>query len=323
MSTFATGSANFYGGFPSVAAGFNNRLVYAPGGYTVGTDAPTLRIYDGQFDRPLATLPNTSGGVVPKAVMTVLTANGVVYIATFDSGTSSADWVGRVFSLDVESGQMTPVGLPLTTGYLPYALCWHAGQLWCGTHRQSSAVSGKIFRIRPGIDTDWTLDYTLSSSSVASCSSLWAYGGKLYVGTTNAAASFAKVLVRDTAGAYTTSLTASGGTAAANNGFPSMADFGGNLYAGFFNADTPAVSKIYKYDGSSWSTAYTGSGSTIVPYVGLFSDLTSFFAIGGGVGYSAVLLKTTDGTSWTDESVFLSQGSPASTGLPAFGVVVH
>lgn len=323
VTAFATGSTAWSGGFPGSVTGFANHMVYAPGGYTVGTDSPTLRIYDGLFDRPIATIPNTSANAVPKAVMTTLTANGVVYVATFDSGTSSADWVGRVFSLNVESGQMTPMGNPLTTGHMPYALCWHAGRLWCGTHRQSSAASGKVFYIRPGIDTDWTADYDLSTSSVANCASLCSFQGKLYMGTTGAAGTFAKVLVRDTAGAYTTSLTLSGGAATANNGVPALAEFGSKLYATYYNADTPVIASIRKYDGSSWSTAYSGSGTTLVPFVGLPTDLTTLLAIGGGVGTAAVLLKTADGTTWTDQSVFLSQGTPSSTGLPAFAVVVH
>lgn len=323
MATFATGSTNWCSGFPGPAAGFANHLLYAKGGYVVGTDSPTLRIYDGLFDRPIATIPNTSANAVPKAVVTTLTANGVVYVATFDSGTSSADWVGRVFSLNVENGQMTPMGAPLPAGHLPYALCWHAGRLWCGTHRQSSAASGKVFYIRPGIDADWTVDYDLSTSSVANCSSLCSFQGKLYVGTTGAAGTFAKVLVRDTAGAYTTSLTLSGGAATANNGVPALAEFSNKLYATYYNADTPVVASIRKYDGTSWSVAYTGSGSTLVPFVGLPTDLSTLLAIGGGVGTAAVLLKTADGTTWTDQSVFLSQSSPSSAGLPAFAVVVH
>lgn len=323
ITTFATGSTAWCGGFPGPAAGFANHMLYAVGGYVVSTDSPTLRIYDGLFDRPIATIPNTSANAIPKAVMTTLTANGVVYVATFDSGTSSADWVGRVFSLNVESGQMTPLGNPLTTGHMPYALCWHAGRLWCGTHRQSSAASGKIFYIRPGIDTDWTADYDLSTSAVANCSSLCSFQGKLYVGTTGAAGTFAKVLVRDTAGAYTTSLTLSGGAAAANNGVPALAEFSSKLYATYYNADTPVIASIRKFDGSSWSVAYTGSGSTLVPFVGLPTDLANLLAIGGAVGTAAVVLKTADGTTWTDQSAFLSQSTPASAGLPAFAVVVH
>lgn len=323
VTAFATGATKWAGGFPGVSTTFNNHLVYAAGGYVVGTTSPSVRIYDGLTDRSIASLPNTSGGSVPRAVTTMITANGVVYLATFDSGTSSADWVGRIFSLNIENGQLTPIGNPLTTGHFPYALCWHAGRLWCGTHRQNTAVSGKVFYIRPGIDTDWTADYDLATSSVSSVTSLVSFQGKLYVGTNNAAASFAKVLVRDTAGTYTTSLTLSGGAATAGNGVPALVEFSGALYASFYNADTPVISSIRKFDGSSWSTAYTASGSTLVPFIAFPTDGAVLVAIGGGVGISAVVIKTPDGSSWTNQSVFLSQPATASTGLAAFGVVVH
>lgn len=323
IASFATTNTSWMGGFPGPCCTLNNRMIYAAGGYTAGTDLPSIRIFDGRFDREVTRLPNTAAGAVPKAIMTMLAANDTIYLSTLDGGADSTDWAGRVFSLDIESGTLTPIGATFTAGHVPYALAWHMGRLWCGTHRQASTASGKIYYFRPDIDTSWTDDYTLSSSSMANCASLLSYKGLLYVGTTAAAATFCTVLVRSELGAYTTSKTASGGTAVANNGILALAEFSGNLYASFFNNDTPAVSKIYKFDNSSWSTAYTGSSTTIIPYVGFPIDDSILLAIGGGIGYSAGLLSTANGTSWTDETVFLSQGSPASTGLPCFGVVVR
>lgn len=323
IASFATGSTGMMGGFPGPSCVWKNHMVYAEGVYTPATTSPVIRIFDGEFDRPVTTLPNTSAGVVPIAVMSMLTANGQIYLSTYDTGTSSADFIGRVFSLDIESGEITPVGAPFPTGHIPYALAWHAGRLWCGTHRQDTTAVGKIFYFRPGIDTAWTDDYTLSSSGVKSCTSLLSYMGKLYVGTTNAAGNFAKVIVRSELGAYTTSDTGSGGTAAANNAYLALVEFDGNLYASFWNPDGTVVSKVRKFDNTTWTTAYSGSGSTLVPYVGFPTDGGTLLTIGGGVGYSAVLLSTTDGTTWADRSAFLSQGTPASTGIPVFGMVMH
>ncbi len=322
ITAFANGSTGMMGGFPGPSCMFNNHMVYAAGGYTLGTDAPSIRITDGQFDREVCQLPKTAAGATPRAVMTMLTANGTIYLSTLDSGSSSSDWSGRVFRLDIESGQLAPIGAALTTGHVPYALAWHEGRLWCGTNRQSSAASGKIFFFRPDIDTVWTDDYTLSSSSVAGCTSLLSYKGILYVGTSNAAAAFAKVLRRSELGVYTTSQTGSGGTAAANNAFLALAEFSGKLYATFFNADTPLVSKIYKFDNTSWSTSYTGATSTLVPFIALPVDRTTLVAIGGGLSYNGTVLTTADGTTWSDKTAFLSQNSPASTALPVWGILM-
>lgn len=319
VAAFATGSASTMGGFPGVAGTFQNRLVYADGGYVVGTDQPTIRMFDGNSDREVCVIPKTAAGAVPKAVMSILVTNGTIYISTLDSGTDATDWAGRVFELTIETGQLTPIGTPFTGGHVPYALAWHAGRLWCGTNTGDPTVEGTIRFFRPGVDSDWTTEHTLAVGCV---SALLSYKGLLYVGCTAPAASFALVLVRSAANAYSTSLTTTGGTAAANNAILSMAEFDGNLYAGFWNADTPSVAKIYKFDNASWSTAYTGSGDTIVPFVGLASDNDILYAIGGSMPFEAVLLTTANGTAWNDRTVFLPQSDDPSTGLNAFGVVV-
>lgn len=320
IATFAAGSAGALGGSPGPSTIFNNHLIYAEGNYIAGVTNPVIRIFDGTFDREVIRVPNASSSVIPKAVMTMITANDTIYLSTFDSGTTSANWSGRVFSLSIETGKIEPIGDPLTTGHMPYALVWHMGRLWCGTNCQDPTAPGKIFWIRPGIDTAWTEDYTLSTGGV---SSLKTFKGLLYVGTTAPAATFAKVLVRSAFGTYTTSLTATGGTATANNGFYALGEFNSNLYATFWNDDATDVAKIYKFDGSSWTTSYTGSGSTLAPYVGLLVDSDILLAIGGGMGKTAVLLTTPDGTTWNNRSIFLTQGDPASTGIPVFGTVVR
>lgn len=323
IGTFATSTASALGGFPGPCGTWNNKLIYSPGGYTVGTTSPTLRLFDGSFDREVCTIPNTAAGAIPKAVMTILVANGNVYLSTFDSGTSSADWAGRVFVFDVETGKLTPLGDAFTTGQLPYALAWHNGRLWCGTNRQVATSSGKVYYFRPGVDTTWTAEYDLSTASMGGVASLLSYKGLLYIGCTAPAATFAKVLVRGTDNAYSTSTTASGGTAVANNGYLAMVEFGSNLYASYWNNDATPKSLIKKFDGTTWSTAYTGASTTLVPYVGFPADSGFLLAIGGGAGYDAVLLSTEDGITWANRTAFLTQQPGHSTGLPAFGVVVN
>ena len=316
--SFAAGNAGMLGGFPGVGVNFRNHFIYADGGYTVGTDSPTMRIFDGLSDRTITTIPNTSTGVIPKAIISMLLVGEVIYFSTLDSGSDDTDFAGRVFSYEPLSGVMAQVGSGFSGGEVPYALCWHMNRLWCGTN-QGSGAAGKIYFFRPGIDTAWTADYTLSTSTVGGCCSLASYKGQLFIGSDNADAVFAKVLVRSALGAYTTSLTATGGTAKVNNGFLSMLVFESNLYATYWNEDTTAIAKIYKYDNTSWTTVYTGSAGLLRPYVGLYETDGTMLVVGGGRTLSSTLLSTTNGTSYTDRTSSLTGGSTAS---PVIGEVV-
>jgi len=320
LSTWtAIGNMAVFGGSPSAACNINNRMVYPGTGYVVGTDYPPIRLFDGRSDKELCRLPPTTANVIPKAVMSMLAANGTTYLTTWDSGTTSADWNGRVFQLDPETGVLTVLGTKFANGEMPYALCWHMGRLWCGTNNSIGTV-GKVYFFRPGIDTAWTLDHSTASDSAGGVTSMASYLGKLYVGTDNAAASRGKVLVRDTAGAYTTSQTGAGGTAKVNNGYLALTVLGANLYASYWNNDTTVISRIEKLSAGSWSTAYTGVGTTLVPYIQLQVDNGELYALGGSVPYDAALVVTSDGTTWTD----LTPELPAETAtlLPMFGAVV-
>lgn len=320
IADFAKGSASMLGGFPGTMAALDNRLIYAPGGYTVGTTVPTLRIFDGSFDREVGPVPKTAAGGIPRAILTTLAANGTIYLSTLDSGTLSTDYVGRVFSFDLETGTYTIVGAAFPAGHVPYALAWHMGRLWCGTNCRDPLVPGKVYFFRPGVDTSWVLDTTLTTGGVTS---LLSFKGLLYVGTSAPAGTFAPLRVRDAFGAYTTSDLGTGGVARENNCYLALTEYSSKLYASYWNPDTTAISKVRVFDGTTWSTSYTGSGSTLLPFLGFPQDQTTLLAIGGGVGYSAALIGTTDGTTWVNRTAFLTQGDLAATGLPAFGVVVR
>lgn len=319
IAAFATGAAGMLGGAPGAGVNFRNHFIYASGGYTIGTDSPSLRIFDGLSDRVITTIPNTSTGAVPKAIMSMILVGETIYFSTLDSGTNSSNFAGRVFSFNPITGNMSQIGSGFASGEVPYALCWHMNRLWVGTNT-SGASGGKVYFFRIGIDADWTTDYTLATSSVGCVCSLASYKGQLFIGADNGAGSFAKVLVRSSLGAYSTSLTATGGTARVNNGFLSMFVFNDNLYTGYWNSDTTAVAKIYKYDNSSWTAAYTGSSGTLRPFIALFQSGSALFAIGGGKQLTAALLSTADGASWTDLTPQLTGGD--STAIPIFGEVV-
>jgi hypothetical protein len=319
IATFATGATNMLGGSPGAAAVKNNRLYYAAGNYTTSTDLPPIRILKGGSDYQLATVPKTDSGGVPYTIISMLAANDTIYVATIDSGSSSADWLGRVFEFDTKSGQMTKLGATFPTGHIPYALEFHNGRLWVGTHKQTAAGVGRVYYFRPGIDTDWTLDLTLASGNVA-C--MRGFQGQLYIGTTNAAASRGLVRQRTTAGVWSTVQTGSGGTAKDGNGYIALTEFSDKLYASYWNDDTTPVSKIEKSsDGSSWSTSYTGASGTNRPFIGLVSDSSYLFAVGGGTARTAALVRTPDGTTWTNLTGFLPDTT--ETFVPVFGVMVR
>lgn len=318
IATWATGGRAVLGGSPGAMCVSNNRIFYPATGYTVGTAFPLLRMFDGRKDIQLTQLPPTTTNVVPKAVISMLSANGTIYLTTWDTGTSSADWAGRVFQLDAVTGILTALGTVFASGELPYALAWHMGRLWCGTTNGIGTV-GNVYYFRPGQDTAWTSDHTCAQGVDA----LVSFNGKLYVGVDAAAGARGKVLVRDTAGAYTTSQTGAGGTAAVNNGYLALRVFQNNLYASYYNADAPLVSRIEKFDGTTWTTAYTGVGGTLKPFILLGEDSNLLFAVSGKTGTAATIINTADGTSWTN----LSSELPApeqglTTLLPMFGAVV-
>ncbi len=318
---FAAGSAAMLGGSPGIAATVRNHLIYAASGYVVGTDAPPIHLFDGSYDRELTTLPPSAAGAA-RAVVSILVANGTIYVATWDSGIDSATWVGRVFSLDIDSATLTPIGAPFPTGHLPYALASLNSQLWCGTHRQNPAAAGKIFSIRPGIDAAWTVDHDLAADGLAGVAALAAFNGALYVGATAPAATFGKILKRAADGTYSIVDVGTAGAATANNGYLAFGVFLGALYAAYWNNDALPIATVRRSaDGVTWTTAYTGAGGTLRPFLALPVDAGMLYAVGGGLGLTVALLGTFDGVAWINLTPQLPQTN-IRTALPAVGVVV-
>lgn len=317
-----------------VAAVWRNKLVYAARGYTITDDAnnhteASIRMFDGTSDREIVTIPLTvpSTTVQHRGVMTVLAANDTIYLCTQDTGLDNALETGRVFNLDPISGTLTQLGAVFPTGHLPWALAWHLGRLWCGTYRGNEASGGKVYYFRPGIDTAWTEDFDLATIPLHGVTSLYSFKGLLYVGTTGwqlAGSPFTnspgRILVRDGLGAYTTSVTGPGTANTSGLSFVSMIEFGGNLYATLAGSGT-TVGKVYKFDGTTWTVPYTNPGVNVVPF-NLMVDGSTLYAFGGGsITDDAMLIKSTNGTSWTDLSAFLSNTTRHSVALQAWGVI--
>jgi hypothetical protein len=324
IAAYATGSAGIFGGFPGVVASPEGRMIYAPGEYEVGVESPTIRLFDGVSDREVAALPNTSSGAVPIAIMTLLSANGTIYLTTLDSGSSASDWAGRVFELNIETGNLTPLGAAFTAGQLPYCLAWHNGRLWMGSNSGDPGVTGNVYFFRPGVDSAWTTDHAITDGCVTS---MLSFEGLLCIGCSADTGTSAKVLVRGVDNAYSTFDTGTG--TSENNCFPALSIFEDLLYSSYW--DSATTSQIRRFHDSTdstaagWTTLYDQTDDGILkPWLAFPQDEDVLLAYAGGVGYAASLVLTDDGGStWQDQTVFLSQDTPAATGLPAWGIAVR
>jgi hypothetical protein len=316
VATFAAGSnGGVLGGSPGIATSFNNHLIYAGDDYILGVEEPTLRIFDGTSDRLMTRMPALAG-VPPQCILSMLQAVGMIYLTTVDAGTDDT-YTGRVFSFDPNSQVLTPLGAQFTAGEVPYALAWHMDRLWLGTNL-ANGEPGSVYFIRPGIDTAWTKDYTLTTSSAGGATSLCSYKGNLYVGTDNVGGAAGLVLVRTTVdGAYATSKT--GPNTGSYNGFPTLTVFNGQLFATYW--DSGPNSLILAFDGTTWSTIYTGVTTTLRPLTSQFVWNNNLFVVGGSKSFGAVLLESDDGAIFTDRTAFMIGGTTTETTVPAVGLV--
>ena len=305
-------------GFPGHAVAFENRMIYAAGDYTIGTDPPIIRVWNGTSDYQLAVIPRDGSGNQAKAVVSIANGDGKIYLGTWDTGTSSSDIAGRVLRLDPNSGQLTNVGnVNSLTGYIPWALRFHNGELWAGLHRSSTAA-GRIYRIKPEEQTAWTLDRDLTTDSVGPCTIIDSFQGKMFFGSAAASGTFAKWGSRDASATYTLLYTGTGGTAQDFNGFYASVVFADNLYFSYWNPDATEISLIKKYDGTTVTTAFNVASVASVPITALFVHSGVLYALGSvssGGTYTSVLLTSTDGTTWTNRTGDLPLGAFTSRGL--------
>ena len=305
VATFAASGANYLGGSPGAACVFNNRLYYPFGGYTVNTTAPTVRVFDGDFDREMAAIPATASGGVSQAVLSMLSANNTIYFSTFDSGTSSTTWAGRVFTMNPYTGVLTNLGdAVFASGHMPYALAWYQDKLWVGTNRgDTGAAVGRVYWIRPGIDTAWTLDHTTTGSQ-GSVTSMLGFQDDLYVGLMSASTVASLLRKRSGVnGTYSTSDTMPSASFADNNGFISLVSFGNALYNSAWNSGNNTY--VRKLSGGSWTTKSTVAGASALPYIGLFVENSRLYVIGSKASSIPILLRTSDGDTYTNITTFL------------------
>lgn len=281
---------------------YNGQLYYAGYDYTSGATSPVIRVFNGSDDREVSKiLPKTALGVI-----SMVASKGYLHILTLDSGTTDADFVGRVFRLS-PNGHMTQVGDAIGTGHVPISLAIHNNMIFVGTARLTTTNEARIYRINPIDETTWTLEHTCAADDYM-VTSLCSFAGLLYGTTKNGGgATKGKVLQRSNAGVWSTvdSTVANTGT------YESLAVFNGKLYASSRNYDSsPNISVIRRTsDGSSWATVYNSATAS----VGLFHVIgLRLFSI-----YNTVILHTTNGTDYTS-------ATPTATGtVTTLGVLLR
>ena len=261
-----------WSGRPAVT--FRNRLYYAGNDYTFQSTAPTVRMWDGSRDFLLSKIPNR-GATPAEAIMEMIVGgDNKLYLSTFDSGQNGANtMLSRIFQVDPDTGQIRQIGenFPISpeTVRIPFSLSWYLGKLWTRTQGGGiTAVSHKVYSIRPLVDTNWALDAT---EAFESCNLMFTFQGQLYMGIVKDLGNAALIRVRSTLGAYSTSFTVGLGDAGGanlvsfgySNGFGAAATFGGNLYVSYWNQRGIATDntgdlymRIYKFNGTSWTVVY-------------------------------------------------------------------
>ena len=259
-------------------------------------------------------------------VVSMLAANGGIYLCTCDKGqtpvgesiTTNPDW-GRVLFLNTATNTLTEVnvdnpGAEAGWARTPFSLAYYLDRVFFGGY-QSDLTENEAIINYPQTDAAPILDLKQDTPYFrTTCMAV--YNGELFAGyqmrdTGAGVIGFAQVWGRVAAHAtsgtspWTTRLTATGGSAVAENAFVSMVVFDGSLYVSYFNFTQTA--KIYKYDGTSWTTQYTASTAPTRAPLYLFVDTNSagteiLYAFGWSESSTMTWLSSTDGTTFTDRT---------------------
>lgn len=285
---------------------WNGKAVFVNYRYQQAFTALAVSVFDGSVFRELLQIPvNPDVGTAGKAVLSLLAEGSYLYIAVWDAGTAFASHKGSVYQCEPVTGTFTKLGATFPTGYVPSCLTWYLGRLWAGTYSEDKTKSGRVYWIRPGVDSAWTLDHTTTAGQ-GEILDLAVYKGELYAATRGSSGTAALVLKRTTLGVWSTSLT--GYSTDRDQYFLSLVTFGSHLYASY--TEYSASARISRFDGSSWSTV-NDSPSAMQHWV-LSTDGTTLFVVEtGGFSDNELLLTSTNGTSYTDRStpLLLAGGS--------------
>ena len=311
-----------------------------PGDYTRGNPQP-IRLWDGTVDRELFQIPlnpsamsnePTNYATSVGAVLNMLLAWPKLYIVSHDFTLGAAPHYSRILEYNFETGALLQIGqgTSVATGDISasdggsgiFTCCaFHQGYLYAGVgpaiSGETCAASG-VYRIRPGVDTVWTYDLNTASAGQERPMCMASYKGKLYVGFQDFNTATQRVLVRDYAGAYTSSTTQGTLTGSA---FVDMKVFGDNLYVTSLDENgASSQTRIHKYTGSAWSIAKTIDSATSTPRVGvaMVEHNSRLYVLGINSSRNGIVTHTADGSSWTDQSTTIATSTNV---VSIFGVL--
>jgi hypothetical protein len=312
-------------------------FILYPGQYTRGNPQP-IRIYDGTVDRELFQIPINSVAYANEPsnyaasvgeVLQMLLVDTKLYIVSHDFTNGAAPHYGRVLEYDFDTGSLQQIGQgcsnatnDIGTGGNDVFTClaFHQGFLYAGvgpvTTGEGSAGAG-VYRIRPGVDSTWTYDFDCSAAGEERPMCMASYKGKLYVGMHDQNTGTQRIMVRDYAGAYTSSTTQ--GTLS-GSAWIWMQVFGDNLYATSLDVNgASSQTRVHKFDGSSWSVAKTLDSGTASPRMGVHMLVHNgkLYVLGINSSRNGIVSSTSDGTTWVDQSSGLASGNVVSV----FGVL--
>lgn len=288
---------------------------------------PAIRTWDGTIDKEILRIPKNPTITTPAMyVFDTLLSGTILYVIVHDT-IAVATIRSRVLRIDTTTFAVTQVGERFgpDTGDLGggtiFALCMtlHQGFLYLGAGEGTinQGATGKIYRIRPTIDSNWTLDTTFDAKE--STYTLASYKGRLFAGNGYSfdLGGAGRIMVRSGIGAWTLSNSTTGNR---NGQWSGMSVLGENLYAAAFNKDSIAnnTGTINKYDNTSWSVVYTVDSQPINPKRGTISFVHNnriYFLSGLSEGSLTEVDHSSNGTSWTAKTV-------SAVGLTALGVVI-
>lgn len=122
-------------GYPGHGVTIGNKFYYAAGGYELGVDHPTIRVWDGNTDTEVCKVPVIHNTIMPIAItcMIAMTDRFIVF-GTFEPRPDPMDSTGSILRLRVADGTLEYLGVSGgLLGHIPSALLFANGRLFVAT----------------------------------------------------------------------------------------------------------------------------------------------------------------------------------------------
>jgi hypothetical protein len=205
----------------------------------------------------------------------------MVYFCTHEGQLATPHTHGRVFRFDPRDDTLLQIGPAWGPNAgeespgVPWFLTTYLGRLWCATMGTAGA---KVYWIRPGVDTTWTLEDTLLAATDLCYTDMAVYRGCLYVATAGVdPANAASVIVRKRTPGGTWSTVRTASAPALLGSYSQLVTYGDYLYCTHIpsrGADPQPEITIDRYDGTTWTNVknlradYLSGATNYVIYTG-------------------------------------------------------